>query len=230
MIHGRRFFNQSPTRLAQFELEAQRIELSNLSMASLYRQFQHRYAWHFVLAIMGPFALFALPCVYFIFQNYDIFLRLAYDVQPQLLEHLEREKNIVFGLFVFTAISSSAFCYWLTVKLMGFIATPIWALERHMKQVSAGNWKSRDFQIRASDEFQSLTSTYSYLYRTLRVNTEKELEALESLGLDPRDRQNYTTLKNLIDVKRAQLGLESEQISAAPAAEISSSPWIRRAS
>lgn len=230
MIYGRRFFEKNTQRLSSFEQEVQRTQLSHKSMQSLYQQFQHRYAWYFVLAIMGPFTLFALPCVYFIQQNYDIFVRLAYDVRPDLLQHLEREKFLLFGLFVFAAAVASVFCYWLTVKLMGLISGPIWAMERHMKQVTLGDWSSQDFQTRSNDEFQSLVSTYSYLYRTLRVNTMHELDALESLGLDPRDRQTYNTLKNLIEIKRTQLGLKVQDFSAVNVEEISSSPSKRRAS
>ncbi|MEZ0390870.1 MAG: hypothetical protein ACAH59_01550 [Pseudobdellovibrionaceae bacterium] len=228
MIYGRRFFEKNRQRLSNFEKQAERQQSSQKSMQSLYQQFQHRYAWHFVLAVVGPFLLFSLPCVYFIFDNYDIFIRLAYDVRPDLLQHLEREKNILFGLMTFTAVSSSVFCYWLTVKLMGLIAGPIWAIERHMKRVTLGDWSTEDFQTRTKDEFQSLVSTYSYLYRTLRVHTQAELTALESIGLDPRDRQTYMTLKNLIEMKRSQLGLPNS--NAVPAEQISSAPSKRHAS
>jgi hypothetical protein len=230
MIYGRRFFEKKTQRLSESERRAQSKRISQQSMRGLYQQFQHRYAWYFVLAIIGPFALFALPCVYFVQQNYDIFVRLAYDVRPDLLQHLERETTLLFGLFVFSGVAASCFCYWLTVRLMGFIAGPIWAMERHMKKITLGDWSSQDFQARSNDEFQSLVSTYSYLYRTLRVNTQRELDALESLGLDPRDRQTYITLKNLIDVKRGQLGIKIQDFNAANAAETSSSPEKRRAS
>jgi hypothetical protein len=61
------------------------------------------------------------------------------------------------------------------------------------------------------------------------VHTQRELESLEALGLDPRDRQTYMVLKNLIEMKRGQLGL-IEQASGENAAETSSSPSKRRAS
>jgi len=103
-------------------------------------------------------------------------------------------------------------------------------LERHMKQVTLGDWSSKDFHIRSSDEFQSLASTYSYLYRTLRVHAQRELESLETLGLDPRDRQTYMVLKNLIEMKRSQLGLLEKAFTGENVAEISSSPSKRHAS
>jgi hypothetical protein len=230
MIYGRRFFEKNRQRLSYFEQQAERQQNSKSSMQSLYLRFQHKYAWYFVLAVIGPMALFTLPCAYFIHQNYEIFQKLAYDVRPDLLQHLERETTLLFGLMTFSVISASVFCYWLTVKLMGLIAGPIWAIEKHMKQVTLGDWSSEDFRTRTQDEFQSLASTYSYMYRTLRVHTERELEALESLGLDPRDRQTYNILKNLIDIKRSQLGRIDENVTSLNVEEISSSPSKRLAS
>ncbi len=230
MIYGRRFFEQKRQRLSKFEQQAERLQSTQRSMQNLYQQFQRRYAGYFLLAILGPFALFVLPCVFFVQQNYDIFQKLAYDIRPELLNHLEREKALLFGLILFTVICSSLFCFWLTKKIMALIAGPLWALERHMKQVTLGDWSSKDFHIRSNDEFQSLASTYSYLYRTMRAHTQKELEALESLGLDPRDRQTYIVMKNLIDMKRSQLGIVKKDFSDENVAETSSSPSKRHAS
>jgi hypothetical protein len=230
MIYGRRFFEKNRQRLSKFEQQAERLQSTQRSMQSLYQQFQRRYAAYFLLAILGPFSLFVLPCAFFVQQNYEIFQKLAYDIRPELLNHLEREKALLFGLIVFTVVCSSLFCYWLTKKIMALIAGPLWALERHMKQVTLGDWSSQDFHIRSSDEFQSLASTYSYLYRSLRVHTQRELESLESLGLDPRDRQTYMVLKNLIELKRSQLGMLKKDPNGGIAAETSSSPSKRRAS
>ncbi len=230
MIYGRRFFEQKKQRLSKLEQQAERLQSTQRSMQNIYSQFQRRYAGYLLLAILGPFCLFILPCAFFVQQNYDIFQKLAYDIRPDLLTHLEREKALLFGLIAFTVICSGIFCYWLTRKIMALIAGPLWALERHMKQVTLGDWSSKDFNIRSSDEFQSLASTYSYLYRTIRVHTQKELESLEALGLDPRDRQTYMVLKNLIEVKRSQLGLLDQAAIDETAAKISSSPKKRHAS
>jgi hypothetical protein len=210
MVYGRRLFNRTRRKLSPEEQQTERLQASQRSLENMYRHFQRRYATYFLLAILGPFALFVVPCIYFISQNYEIFYQLAYDIRPDLLVYLDREKGVLFGLILFSVIISSVFCFWITQQIMSILAGPIWALERHMKQVTLGNWSSKDFHIRAEDEFQSLASTYSYLYRTLRVNTQYELEQLESLGLDPRDRHTYMVLKNLIDAKRAQLGLSNE--------------------
>lgn len=210
MVYGKRLFTRSRRRLSPEEQQRERLQSSQRSLENMYLHFQRRYAAYFLLAILGPFALFVVPCVYFISQNYDIFYQLAYDIRPDLLVYLDREKGVLFGLIIFAVLVSSTFCYWITRQIMALLAGPIWSLERHMKQVTLGDWSSKDFHIRAEDEFQSLASTYSYLYRTLRMNTKYELDQLESLGLDPRDRHTYMILKNLIYTKRAQLGLDPE--------------------
>jgi hypothetical protein len=227
MIYGRRFFEKNKPRLSSFEQKVERLHNNQKSLRNLYQKFQYKYSWFYVLAVVGPFFVFALPCLYFANENYQIFTQLAYDVRPDLLNHLEREMTLLFGLFAFAVLGTTFFCYWLTVRLMGLIAGPIWAIERHMKQVTLGDWSSEDFRLRTQDEFQSLASTYSYLYRSLRIHTRRELESLQSLNLDPQDQATYTILKNLIEIKKMQLGLSP---NGDPVEEISSSPSQRHAS
>ena len=227
MIYGRRFFEKNRPRLSAFEQKAERLLNNQKSLRNLYQRFQFKYSWYYVLAVVGPFLVFALPCLFYAYQNYQIFIQLAYDVRPDLLPHLERELTMMLGLFAFAVLAATLFCYWLTIKLMGLIAGPIWAIERHMKQVTLGDWSTEDFRLRTQDEFQSLASTYSYLYRSLRVHTRRELEALESLNLDIQDQATYTILKNLIEIKKVQLGQSPSDDSVE---EISSSPSRRHAS
>lgn len=229
MIYGRRFFEKNQHRLSHQEQQTERFARSERSLKALYHHFQHKYARYFVLTLMMPTVLFAFPCLYFLNQNYEIFLRLAYDVRPELIEHLERERAVLLGLIGFMIVGASTFCYLLTLKLTSHIIGPIWSLERHVKQVTLGDWSSEDFRIRHDDEFQSLASSYSYMYRTLKVHTQKEIEALESLGIDPRDRNTYITVRNLIDTKKAQLGVKPNFTSSI-SAETSSSQDSRRAS
>lgn len=231
MIYGRRFFEKSQPRMSHHEQYTARLQRTQKSLRTLYHHFQHKYARSFSVALLSPMVLFSIPCIYFVTDNYDIFLRLAYDVRPDLIHHLEREKNLLLGLVGFMLVSSGLFCYWLTLKLTNHIIGPIWSLERHMKQVTLGDWSAEDFQIRHDDEFQSLASTYSYLYRTLKVHTQKEIEALESLSVDPKDQNNYIIIRNLIETKKLQLGQMTDPLTISEtAAETSLFQGSRRAS
>ena len=217
--------------MSRHEQRTERLHRTQKSLKTLYHHFQHRYARSYSLAILSPLVLFTIPCIYFINENYEIFLRLAYDVRPDLIHHLEREKNLLLGLIGFMICSSGLFCYWLTLRFTNHIIGPIWSLERHMKQVTLGDWSAEDFHVRHNDEFQSLASTYSYLYRTLKVHTQKEIAALESLSLDPKDRNTYIIIRNLIETKKLQLGQMTDPILISEnAAKISLSPNSRRAS
>lgn len=232
MIYGRRFFEKSQYRqLSRHQQQSERLKRTQISLRTLYHHFQHKYARSFSLAMLSPLVLFALPCVYFINENYEIFLKLAFDVRPDLIHHLEREKSLLLGLIAFMLCSSGLFCYWLTLRLTNHIVGPIWALEKHMKKATLGDWSGEDFRIRHNDEFQSLAGTYSYLYRTLKVHTQQEIEALESLSVDPKDRNTNIIIRNLIETKKRQLGqmIEPALISES-VAEISLSPDSRRAS
>lgn len=231
MIYGRRFFEKNQPQLSRHQRQTERKQRTQRSLRTLYHHFQHKYARSFSLAMLSPLVLFSLPCIYFINENYDIFLKLAYDVRPDLIHHLEREKNLLLGLITFMLCSSGLFCYWLTLRLTSHIVAPIWALEKHMKKVTLGDWSGEDFRVRHNDEFQSLAGTYSYLYRTLKVHTQQEIEALESLIVDPKDRNTCIIVRNLIETKKLQLGqLADPVLISESAAEISLSPDSRRAS
>jgi len=119
-----------------------------------------------------------------------------------------------------------------TKRMTRMIVAPIWSIERHMKKVTMGDWESEDFKLPPQHEFRSLVATYSYLYRTLRTHSLKEIEALESLHLDPQDQNTSTVVKNLIETKKAQLGIQPapEVLTYGNAAEISSTHWTRHAS
>ena len=99
MIQGRRFAHKAHKELSSHERLAQAQHRSRKSMQSLYRVFQRKYSWYFVLALVGPLTIFTMPCFYFLHQNYQIFQSLAYDVRPELISHLHRETQILTGFF-----------------------------------------------------------------------------------------------------------------------------------
>jgi hypothetical protein len=102
-----------------------------------------------------------------------------------------------------------------------------------MRQVSHGDWRSEDFKIRKTDEFRTVCNTYSYLYRTLRAQTEAEIKTLERFLIDPAHIDAHRAWRNMIDAKKALLGKtdsEESQTSVETAEESSSAPEKRLAS
>jgi hypothetical protein len=231
MIYGQRFFEKNSTTPATSDFSTTREFASRKqkSVRLLYRAFQFKYTLYLLAAVAGSVAIFMMPTWYFINQNYEIFQRLAYDTQPQLLEHLEREKTWILFLFCFAEISTIAFSAWIGLRITTALVGPIWALERHMKKVTLGDWAAEDFRIRSTDDFRSLANTYSYLYRSIRAQTESEIKMLEKLVIDPKEHENYSTWKSLLDSKKQQLGW-SDPMPSGSGAWTSSSLPKRRAS
>jgi hypothetical protein len=230
MIFEKKFSEKSHRRLSNLELKVNGVVQPQITIEQLYQQFKSRYARQFVLAMLAPLILFAIPCVYFLIQNYDLFFKLAYDLRPDLLEHLEREKSLLLALVGLTIFGSGLFCYAVTLRMIRSVVGPVWAIERHMKRVSLGDWTAEDYRLRSSDDFQTLSATYSYLYRIIRTSAMKELESLESLNIDPNNRHDHTIVQKLIDLKRAQLGIAPDESTSSSSEEIFSSPSQRRAS
>jgi hypothetical protein len=230
MIFEKKFSEKTYRRLSRLEQKANGLTQPSVSVDALYQQFKARYARQFVLAMLIPLILFAVPCVYFLMQNYEIFIGLAYDLRPDLLIHMEREKSLLLALVGMTILGSAGFCYLVTLRMIRAVIGPIWAIERHMKRVTLGDWSAEDYRLRSSDDFQSLSATYSYLYRMLRSSALKELEYLESLKIDPANRHDHTVVEKMIDLKRAQMGIVREDVNGGSAGEIFSSPSQRRAS
>jgi hypothetical protein len=174
----------------------------------LNKAFQYKYTLFLVTAVTGSTLLFFAPTYYFIKQNYDLFVNLAYDVHPALVTHLERE---VVWLAVFMALSLG-FLIGLSL-LIGFrmtknVLAPLVQMEKHMKELMYGNWHIPDYKISSEDDFKDLSMTYDYFYRSLKANTEAELKLIEKLSIDPQNREAYAAWKNLIMIKRSRLGLQ----------------------
>lgn len=236
MVHSMKFSNQSHHELSSHERRALQERRSHQSLQALYRAFQRKYSMYFIFALVGPLTIFMLPCLYFIHQNYEIFQSLAYDVRPEMVQHLDREAQAL-TIFFFLAMGLTiTACYWLTKRLTKLMISPVSDIERHMRKITAGDWTAPDFKHRLGQEFQSLSSSYSYLYRTLRVHNQKEVETLEKLmnhlqAHSQLDKNAEIILKNLILNKKTQLGINVVEIkSAHDDLKISSAPETRHAS
>ena len=82
-----------------------------------------------------------------------------------------------------------------------------------MHLVIRGDWSSSDFQNRHKDEIREITSTYAYLYRTFRAQSESELKVLEKVLSDPRNREVTEALHNLVNLKKKQMGFSADDSS-----------------
>ena len=174
----------------------------------LNKAFQYKYTVFLMTAVLGGALLFFLPAYYFISQNYTLFTNLAYDTQPALVTHLEREV-VWLGIFM---VLSLAFIGGLTLvaglRMTKNLLAPLVQMEKHMKELMYGHWHIPDYKITHEEDFRDLAMTYDYFYRSLKANTEAELKLIEKLSIDPQNREAYAAWKNLITIKRSRLGMQ----------------------
>lgn len=219
MLYGRRV------------IEPQRVPAGkNTRRLILDKGFQYKYSWYMVTAVVGGAALFFLPAFYFINQNYDLFISLAYDTHPHLVQHLERE---IAWLRVFLGVSFlflTGVTLFLSIRMTRNLLTPLIKMEKHMRQLMLGQWHIPDFQMPEEDDFRDLSMTYDYFYRALKANTEAELKLLEKLSIDPQNREAYAAWKMLLVEKRARLGVEDTFISNENVANLNEFDQKRHAS
>ena len=172
--------------------------------------FQWKYTVFLLAAVVGSALIFLLPAAYFLNQNYQIFTKLAFRTEPQLVEHLERE---VIWLTIFLGVGIvclAGLCLSIGLKLTETLAGPLLGMERHMRKVSHGDWTRPDFRIRSTDDYRSLATTYNYMYKSLRAQNFQDLKWLSKITVDPQNREAVAALEALIATKNIQLGIKTK--------------------
>lgn len=162
----------------------------------------------FLVCLMVGLAclMFFLPTVYFLEQNYTVFRDIAFDLQPQLVRHLEREILWLKAFMGLSMVVLIAITYMFISKITQNMMKTLVEMEEHMRQLLTGQWNIPHFESQNDEDIKELSMTYDYLYRSLKVNTEIELKMLEKINVDPHNREAYAAWKNLIELKRQRLG------------------------
>lgn len=240
MIQGHRFPYSNRKELSSHEKVDLQHQRTQLKIRGLYGAFQKKYSWYFIFALVAPFLIFTGPSYYFLMENYQIFQKLAYDFSPELIEHLNREIQILSSFFIISILLSTGACFWLTRRLTKNIIGPVISIEKHIKKMSSGDWSDLDYKYQGTNEFQSLAASYSYLFRSLKVNTEKEILSLEKIKANlsqysQLDKNTEILIHNMIMTKKSQLGLPTHDLNKSiefnfDAPKISSFPEKRHAS
>ncbi|GIL16807.1 MAG: hypothetical protein BroJett040_05580 [Oligoflexia bacterium] len=198
MIYGRRFNKKSKGFPA-------RPTASPFQLKFTHRRFQWKYTLFFISIVLGAILLFAGPTWYFVSQNYQIFTKLAFDSNPQLVQYLEREIVWLGAFLTISATVTVILSAMIGLRMTGNLVRPLIKMERHMRQISVGDWSSQDFRHANHEDFYELLDTYSYMYRSLRAHTESEIKLLEKLVIDPQNGEAVAIWKALINNKRSQL-------------------------
>ncbi len=179
------------------------------------KTFQLKYTSYLVTSALLSAIIVGGPTYYFLNQNYNIFLNLAYATSPDIVQHLVQEKTWITGFFIFSLMTLVVFHVYFGVRLTFRMVGPILALRRHMDMVTKGHLYQRPLNVREDDEFHELIQNYNYLYKTLRAQNSFDIKKLESLRYYLKDPVSLKTLDEIIDEKNSQI-LDPKIDSAKP--------------
>lgn len=183
-------------------------------------QFQWRYIAIFSVILLVAFSSTSLPLIYLLEKNYILFEKLAFDLYPQLVENLNQEKRWIWMLFGMSFLSLLTFSIYFGLKFTKNILYPIHQIEKHLQQMMQGHWHHQIEFDETKDDFKSIKIIYDYFQRSLKTNTEVELKLLQSIIVDPNNRDSYQAWRDLVISKSQRIGLEFEEISQHPTQQL----------
>lgn len=193
------WFNHQPQQSSRFKRRREH---------HIMRGFQWKYTFVILGIVVLALAGTLTPLYYFLNQNFNLFIQLAYDHAPQVLDHLEREQRWLLSFGAGAIIAVIFFCLHFGLRASERVARPIWVLENRLKQLSRGNFQAQDIHVRGSDEFHELVEAFNYFQRSMKSATEWELEKLQLLFTKMNDPDAKKLLKDLANRKEAQLGIK----------------------
>lgn len=174
------------------------------------REFQVRFGGVVVIAATLGALLGFIPISIFLNQNYRIFIDLAHQYAPHLMESLEREQIWVLSLlFVGFSGLTTSFLF-LSFRLTNRIVGPLKVMRNHLRRMSRGQWSMAPVRIRDNDEFHDLVNAYNYFYESFRGQIRRDLETLKQIRPPIEDKRAYDIWSKLVEEKCLQLNLKSE--------------------
>ncbi len=149
--------------------------------------------------------VFAGPAAYFLRQNYKTFESPAYNEEPALVDHLQRESPWLSGFLGVGFLLCFAIGLWVGLRLTQNLLSPLQRLNRHLQKIIEGEYTGNHMRYRSEEDFQQLYGTYNMLVSHFISETEKEIEQLAKLSIDPNDRESYMIVQNLLQLKKQKI-------------------------
>jgi hypothetical protein len=169
------------------------------------KDFQLKYTGYLVTSAVLSALIVGGPTYYFLNQNYNIFLNLAYSMSPDIVHHLFQEKTWITGFFIFSLLTLVVFHVYFGIRLTFRMVGPIVALRKHMDMVTKGQMYQKPLHVREDDEFHDLIQNYNYLFKTLKAQNAFDVKKLESLKSSLKDAKSLKILNDMIDEKGSQV-------------------------
>ena len=204
MVYGRRHqpFHDENRSLTRF----------NKSSYDTFRFFRQKYSLYLIFGISGSVISFLAPCLWFVLENYAFFKKMATAHSPELLLHLERESTWILIFFAVGISCTIGICTYLAYRITKNITSPFIKIEENLRKINHGSLSDKEITLKPEDDLYEFLDLYNYTYKTLRNRTEQELKLLESLNIDPQNKEAYMVWKSLMLGKKRSLNIsESEQ-------------------
>ncbi|MFK8138861.1 MAG: hypothetical protein AB8E15_10910 [Bdellovibrionales bacterium] len=193
---------------SQGKLIRQKYEFSSRNRWLIHPEFQIRHAIVLILACAVPALALVGLGTYFIYQNYSVFMEIAYRYSPDLLEHLEREQSFLLYFALVASLVLTGFTFLFSLRTSFRLIGPLYALENHLKRLIRGDLSQPDLKVREKDEYQELIDTYNYYYNSLQRQSEWELSQLKQLKLSPYAEDSKSRWRALTEYKAEQIGFD----------------------
>jgi len=165
------------------------------------RKFQIRYTLGVLSMIFGVAAPMALVCLYFINENYNVFIDLSLRIAPELQPHLLREQLWMNSFVLISLGIGGLITGFITLRITGNLVRPLILMREHMKALSRGHWGSPDLHVREDDEFFDVIESYQYLFKSLKFLNKNETERLQVLASQLQEESSKKICNELIKEK-----------------------------
>lgn len=195
-----------PRKLDSYEDNSPRKKLSLF----IDRTFQLKYGMFILASSLTGMAVAVLPVHYFLRQNYNIFLDLAYSYAPSLIEHLEREQVWVTSILFAGFSGMVVFFLMLSLRMTSRVIAPLRIIRNHLRKLTRGHWYIAEVKTREHDEFQDLVDTYNYFFESFRAQLIRDLDILKKIKVDQSDPESLRLWHNLVEERCLQLNLKKE--------------------
>lgn len=179
----------------------QNLEPAKNIADSIIYSFQIRNTAALMTIILGSFLIIFGPALYFIRSNYDNFIRLAYDLNPMIIQNLERESFWISSYIILGTLLFLSVVIYMSLKMTKKIASPLMELDTHMRIMMKGNIEIEPIKYQNYEDFQQVLITYSNLQNYLIQQNRLELDMLRKLVLSENHRESHTIYKDLLSLK-----------------------------
>lgn len=180
----------------------------------LHKRFQSRYVALLTGSLLLSTSVFVFTVFYFTQENYALFKALAFETQPELVRHIERESQWILFLLGLSLVATTFCAYRISKRMTSHLINPLVEMEKHMRDLIIGKWENANFRLSESQDFKDLSMTYDYLLHMLRSLTEQELEMMNRMRLDPHEKETIHIWSELINQKRRRLGMEPISVTS----------------